>query len=317
MTSMHTNRSAIGALATLRSTSSALQTTQTHVSSGYRINEAKDNAAYWSIATTMRSDDKALSAVEDALGLGAALVDVTYTGMSAAIEVVDEIKANLVAAREPGVDKGKINKNLDQLKDQIYTIVESSSFSGQNWLYRVDANDDADKQIVGSFTRDLSGNVSVQTVTYTMASDLGTNHLIDESYHNGILTNVEFARKLGTATEWVLMNGRNHQIHPTISLSDSTTPEDIDEMISVVDMMLSYMTDAAANLGAMDQRVSAQQDFVSDLRDSLARGTGKLVDADMNEESTRLKALQTQQQLGIQSLSIANAEPEIMLKLFQ
>lgn len=317
MTSMHTNQSAIAALATLRTTSAALQNTQTQISSGYRIGEAKDNAAYWSIATTMRSDDKALSTVEDSLGLGAALVDVTYTGMTAAIDAVDRIKSDLVAAREPGVDKNKINKDIDQLKDQLYTIVESSSFSGQNWLYRVDASDDSDKEVVGSFTRDAAGNVAVQTVTYKMSSDLGTNHLIDESYHNGILTNVEFARKLGTATEWVLMNGRHHQIHPTISLSSATTPEDIDEMVSVVDMMLSYMTDAAANLGAMNQRVSGQQDFVASLRDSLSRGTGKLVDADMNEESTRLKALQTQQQLGFQSLSIANAEPEIMLKLFQ
>ena len=75
-----------------------------------------NNAAYWSIATTMRSDNKALSAVEDALGLGAAKTDTAYTGMEAAIEVVTEIKAKLVAAREPGVDKEKINKELTELK---------------------------------------------------------------------------------------------------------------------------------------------------------------------------------------------------------
>ena len=56
----------------------------------------------------MRSDNKALSTVQDALGLGAAKVDVAYTGVNAAIDVVDEIKAKLVAAREPGVDKTKI-----------------------------------------------------------------------------------------------------------------------------------------------------------------------------------------------------------------
>ncbi|MGO8381428.1 flagellin, partial [Rhizobium ruizarguesonis] len=62
-----------------------------------RVDTASDNAAYWSIATTMRSDNKALSAVSDALGLGAANVDTAYTAMDNAIDVVDEIKSKLVA----------------------------------------------------------------------------------------------------------------------------------------------------------------------------------------------------------------------------
>ncbi|PPJ49514.1 flagellin, partial [Rhizobium sp. KAs_5_22] len=71
MTSLMTNTAAIAALDTLRSINSSLNETQNRVSSGYRVETASDNAAYWSIATTMRSDNKALSAVEDALGLGA------------------------------------------------------------------------------------------------------------------------------------------------------------------------------------------------------------------------------------------------------
>ncbi len=317
MASLNTNVAAMAALSTLRTIDGAMGKTQSQVSSGYRIGQAADNAAYWSIATTMRSDHKALSAVQDALSLGAAMVDVTYNGMSATLDVVDEIKKRLVAAREPGVDKLKINHEIDALKAQIYSIAESSSFSGQNWLYRIDVNDDADKQIVGSFTRSASGGVSVQTITYTMATPLGTKHLLDDSYHNGILTNVEFARQLGTATEWVLMNGKNHNIHPEIALTTATTMADIDEMISVVDYMIGYMADAASSLGALSSRVSSQQDFVSALRDAISSGVGRLVDADMNAASTRLKALQTQQQLSLQALSIANSEPEKLLQLFQ
>ena len=55
----------------------------------------------------MRSDNAALSTVQDALGLGAATVDVAYTGINSAIEVVDQIKSKLVAARQPGVDRGQ------------------------------------------------------------------------------------------------------------------------------------------------------------------------------------------------------------------
>ena len=70
-------------------------------------------------------------------------------------------------------------------------------------------------------------------------------------------------------------------------------------------------------LGATNSRLEMQTDFVADLRDVIDTGVGRLVDADMNEESTRLKALQTQQQLGIQALSIANTNSENVLSLFQ
>jgi flagellin len=76
------------------------------------------------------------------------------------------------------------------------------------------------------------------------------------------------------------------------------------------------MTDAASNLGAIAKRIDMQEDFVANLMDSIDSGIGRLVDADMSEESTRLKALQTQQQLGIQSLSIANTNSQNILSLF-
>ncbi|MGV2127413.1 flagellin, partial [Agrobacterium vitis] len=135
MTSIMTNNSAISALSTLRSISSQMETTQSAISSGYKVKDASDNAAYWSIATTMRSDNKAMSAVQDALGVGAAKTDTAYTGMEAAIDVVSDIKAKLVAAREPGVDKDKINKELTELKNQLSSVAKSASFNGENWLY--------------------------------------------------------------------------------------------------------------------------------------------------------------------------------------
>ncbi|MBV1781698.1 flagellin, partial [Hoeflea sp.] len=102
-----------------------------------------------------------------------------------------------------------------------------------------------------------------------------------------------------------------------IALTGATTDAQVDDMIRVVDSILTQMTDAASNLGAVNKRIEMQDDFVSNLMDSIDSGVGRLVDADMNEESTRLKALQTQQQLGIQSLSIANSNSENILSLFR
>ncbi|MGI9387084.1 MAG: flagellin, partial [Methyloligellaceae bacterium] len=83
------------------------------------------------------------------------------------------------------------------------------------------------------------------------------------------------------------------------------------------DAAVQEMTTAASDLGAVSSRIDLQSDFVSNLMDSIDRGVGTLVDADLNVESTRLQALQTQQQLGIQALSIANSNSQNILSLFR
>ena len=70
-------------------------------------------------------------------------------------------------------------------------------------------------------------------------------------------------------------------------------------------------------LGAAKKQIDLQKEFTTSLMDSIERGVGQLVDADMNKESTRLQALQVQQQLGIQALTIANSNAQRVLALFQ
>jgi flagellin len=97
----------------------------------------------------------------------------------------------------------------------------------------------------------------------------------------------------------------------------SSSGADVDNYIVQVEKMLHSVTNAAADLGSIQSRLSLQSSFTADLMDSLTLGIGTLVDADMNESSIRLKALQTQQQLGMQALSIANSTSENMLQLFR
>ncbi len=335
MTSIMTNASAIAALDTLRSIGSQLDKTQSRISSGYKVDTASDNAAYWSIATTMRSDNKALSAVEDALAMSAAKVDTAYTGMDAAIEVIDEIKAKFVAAREPGIDKDKIAAEVDELKNQLVSIATSASFNGQNWLYLETAQDETnavDKELVGSFVRAADGTVAIETIKVNYRDETSVAEPSDSlalfdftSAHIGdlgILTSPDFAWDAGMTTGWVLFKSPSPLVggYPSVTemaLSSSTTDTELEEMISVIDSVLQYTIDTAATYGALSSRITMQSEFVADLSDTIDSGVGRLVDADMNEESTRLKALQTQQQLGIQSLSIANSNSQTILSLFQ
>jgi flagellin len=247
-----------------------------------RVSTAADNAAYWSIATTMRSDDKALGAVQDALGLGAATVDIAYTGMEQVIEIAKEIVAKVTAAGTPGVDLNKIQSEIDQLTAQIGTIRDSANFNGVNWL---DASSvPVSQEIVTSFTRS-GASVVLQTVAFdTASSDIDTI----------------FADFL------------------SVDVTTFTDPAaDAGALLATLDGNLNAATNAATELGALKNRIGLQQDFVKALRDSIDRGIGQLVDADMNAESTRLQALQVQQQLGIQALSIANQNSQNILSLFR
>ncbi len=168
MTSILTNTAAMAALQTLRPIGSNLDKTQEQVSSGLRIKTAADNSAYWSISTTMRSDNMAISSVADALGLGAAKIDTTYTGLDATVDILSEFRAKLVAAKEPGVDKSKIQKELDQFKEQLKSVAASSSFNGVNWLLTDDPRQlfeisSLPADIVSSFVRSSDGSVRVGT----------------------------------------------------------------------------------------------------------------------------------------------------------
>nr|WP_323572154.1 flagellin [Rhizobium sp. 28DA2] len=81
--------------------------------------------------------------------------------------------------------------------------------------------------------------------------------------------------------------------------------------------MLQKVISGASTLGAVETRIGMQESFAQTLMDSIDRGIGRLVDADMDEASTRLKALQAQEQLAIQSLQIANSDAENVMILFR
>jgi flagellin len=316
MSSLNTNFAAMTALQSLTQTNKMLTQTQGHISTGLRVAEASDNAAYWSIATTMKSDKASLSTVQDALGLGASLVDVTYTAVNSAIDVVNQIKSKLVAAQEPGVDKAKVQSEITQLQSQLAGIANSASFSGQNWL-SVDsstANFNATKNIVSSFTR-TGSSVAIQTIGIdTTSMDLFDSNSAATNAAGGILDSNRDATGAvdNTATTWSISDLNISAL--TDSAADATT---LSSYISGADAAVKEMTDAASGLGAVKSRIGLQQDFVKSLMDALDRGVSTLVDADMNQESTKLQALQVQQQLGIQALSIANSSNQSILKLFQ
>ena len=102
-----------------------------------------------------------------------------------------------------------------------------------------------------------------------------------------------------------------------LSTMNVTTSNGASQALTDIEGMIQTAVDASAAFGSSQARIEIQSDFVSELSDALKSGIGTLVDADMEEASARLQALQVQQQLGIQSLSIANQAPQSILSLFR
>ncbi|MBB2908182.1 flagellin [Rhizobium sp. RAS22] len=284
MASILTNASAMAALATMRSIDRDLAVTQERISSGLKVGSPADNAAYWSISTTMKSENSSLSVVGEALGMGAALADVASTATQSLVDLMSQVRDRVVAAGESTNDKVKIQSELSQLYTQMTDTVKSAAFNGQNWL---SATNKAGGDL-GPSTKVLSGitTSNLQFITVNLDATDGKNT----------------AQTIATVTALGVA-----------ALADTA----IATTLGVIDAAVKNLLELGSIFGAASSRMDIQKDFISALTDAIDRGIGSLIDADMNEESTRLKALQTQQQLAVQSLSIANTSSENILRLFQ
>ena len=301
MSSLLTNSTAMTALQTLRSVSSQLSTTQNRISTGQRVSTASDNAAYWSIATSMRADNAALSAVSDSLGLSAATVDTEYTALTSVVGDsnggLTKLQSLLVEAKTAGIDRTKIQADITQIQQQMKGTADAATFNGVNWLSTT-ATTPTTVNLVSSYSR-VGGTPTIGSISLTVA-----NYSLYTSTSSGILDKVSGSASVNTINISAL----------TDSTADQTT---LDGYITQVTGAINSVASAAADLGAVKNRISTNTDFVKSLMDSVTRGIGQLVDADMNQESTRLAALQVQQQLGVQALSIANNSSQSILSLFR
>ena len=101
------------------------------------------------------------------------------------------------------------------------------------------------------------------------------------------------------------------------SLNVETSDASAASALTAIEGLLTVAVNAAAALGSSQKRIENQGDFMNTLIDSITSGVGSLTDADMEAASAMLQALQVQQQLGTQALSIANQGSQSLLALFR
>jgi flagellin len=273
--SVHTNAAAATALQNLSRTNDNLTSVQNRVSTGLRVQGAKDNSAIWAIAQQQRADVGALAAVKQSLDRATSIADVALTAGESISDLLNQMKEKVVAAKDVSLStqsRSLLNSDFKALLRAISSAVENASFDGGNIL-------------------------------------------------NGVLTNgIRFLAN-ADATSFVTLSGKNLTLSGTIislGMADSLlTLTGATTALTKLDNSINTLNSAMGDLGSQAKQITAHNTFVSKLSDTVESGIGNLVDADLAKESARLQALQVQQQLGVQALSIANQAPQIILSLFQ
>ena len=283
MSSILTNMSAMSAVTNLAATQKSLADTQNQISTGLAVSSAKDNAAYWSIATNMRTQNNDLATVTSSLNLGASVLGTATSALTNMLTVLQKIQSDVVSAQQSGTDSTAIQADIAQLQTQLTNTVSSASFNGVNVL-----NGTTGAQIVAS----VSGNGASVSTTFLS------------------VTGEDFS---STASTGQLVGVNNSTNFTVVGM----TQGQLSTMLANVGSAISNVQSMSATIGATQKNIDIQSTFVTALSASITTGIGSLVDADMNAASTRLSALQTQQQLGIQALSVANQNSQLILKLFQ
>ena len=272
-TSVHTNSSALIALQNLNRTNDRLGDVQNRVSTGLKVQGARDNAAIWAVAEGQRADMKALESVTNSLNRAASVADVSLAAGEQIVELIGQLRQHATAAADPSISaasRAAYNTDFQALLQSITSFADNAAFDGSNILNN-------------SLTADLA---------FLANSD--ATETIDLSRQNMTLAGLGLG---GTV--------------------DLTTATNAAAALGLVETALATATSRMAALGAESKRIDQHLVFISKLSDSLETGVGQLVDADLAKESARLQALQVQQQLGAQALSIANSAPQIVLSLFR
>lgn len=186
-----------------------------------------------------------------------------------------------------------------------------------------------DKVSIAIGGKTASYTVSAEDVAATTTSDLvavGLKNAIDSlgitglsvDYDSGTPGTLAFTNA-GTTDLTVSAQFKNAGSGGLAALSsiDVSTGAGAVAALGNIETLIQTGISAAAEFGSAQSRIDIQNTFVGKLSDSLKAGIGSLVDADLEEASARLQALQVQQQLGIQALSIANRAPQNILALFR
>lgn len=250
-----------------------------------------------------------------------------------------------------GVSSSSITVTAQNLSQGAYTAADvfdagtnsTVSAAGDTFVMSLDSGGGTDEITIANAAAWAAGDkvtlrLGEQTASYTVTAEDAASTTPDDLVAIGLKNAIEALGiadltvdyDSGTPGELVFTNNATTDLTvtgqfqnagagglATLAAIDVSTGAGATAALGTIEGLIQTAIDAAAAFGSVEGRIETQAEFISNLNDSLKSGIGSLVDADMEEASARLQALQVQQQLGIQAMSIANQAPQSILSLFR
>ena len=281
-------------LLSLQSTSDLIGRTQERLATGLKVNSAIDDALAFFKARNLNSRASDLSSLKDNVLGGISVIKAAIQGLEGIESVIKQMKALAQSAisSPESTTRAKLASQFNELRSQVDNLAEDASFNGVNLL----------KNSTAAFT----GGADQLTVKFNERTDAASlNQLVVSG-----LNSTSFGEIVATAA---VATGGGTDVWGVTGAAAVTA---ITASIRALDSALVTVRQSAQEFGTNAALLQIRADFTTNLINTLKGGASELVNADLNEESANLLSLQTRQQLGTISLSIAQRSEQSILRLF-
>lgn len=275
--SINTNAQSLIALQSLNITNEQLSTTQKRVSTGFRVSDARDDGGAFAVAQSVRSDMAGVVAVNEQLGGIKGILETTFAALSVVSDTMKQLRATLTRLADGAISSEQRTAYAEQ-----YTFLAKQ---------------------VASFVDDATYNGRTLLSTVSTAIPNGGNITAIRNEAGGLFT-IE------------AVDGSALKLTATAPTNAAAAQTSINSG-GAFDIAEAAISKALNQFGASMAFVDSQITYNSKKSDAMSNGLGALVDADLARESSTLEALKVRQQLGVQTLGLANQGPQVLLGLFR
>ena len=281
-------------LLSLQNTQTLIGKTQERLATGLKVNSALDDALAFFKARNLNSRASDLSAIKDQITGGISVLTAATQGLQSIEDVLKQMKAlaqSAISAPESST-RAKLASQFNELRSQVDNLAEDSSFNGVNLL----------KNTVSPF----AAGADQLTVKF--------NERVEP---NGVNKLVVSGLRVADFKSIMAQSAVTHGTGTTVwGQTGAAAVKAITQAITAIDSALITVRQSAQAFGTNAAMLQIRADFTTNLVNTLKAGASELVNADLNEESANLLSLQTRQQLGTISLSIAQKSEQSILRLF-
>jgi flagellin-like hook-associated protein FlgL len=283
-------------LLSLQTTTTLIGRTQQRLATGLKVNSALDDALAFFKARNLNDRAGDLSAIKDGIHGAVSVLTAATQGLTSIESTLKQMKAlaqSAISSPESST-RAKLASQFNELRSQVDNLAEDSSFNGVNLL----------KNGTGAF----QSGADYLTVKFNERTDpVGVNQLVVSGlkaadFQSIMATSAQIHGSAGLTTVW--------------GQTGTAAIFAINSSIRAIDSALNTVRQTAQQFGTNASLLGIREDFTANLINTLKGGASDLVNADLNEESANLLSLQTRQQLGTISLSIAQKSEQSVLRLF-